>query len=84
MSKLKTLIAEARASQPIHERISAANWALIAQQCGQAEIAEIQERIAHLKVELTSVEVWDGDTQDDINLAIYAFTQLLKSASSHG
>jgi len=31
--------------------------------------------------ELASVEEWDGDTQDEINIAISRFSQLLKFAS---
>jgi hypothetical protein len=34
-------------------------------------------RIAALNAELASVEEWDGDTQDDIYLAISRFSRLL-------
>lgn len=78
MSKLAELIAEAQAGLSIQERISEEKWAAIAAQCGAAEAAEVRERIAPLKAELETIEDWDGDTRDDINAAIYRFTQLLR------
>jgi hypothetical protein len=53
----------------------------IAKQCGSDEIAETRARIEALKTESASVEKWDGDTQDEINIAIFRFSQLLKLAS---
>ncbi|MCP1623661.1 hypothetical protein [Pseudomonas nitroreducens] len=78
MSKLAELIAEAQAGLSIQERISEEKWAAIAAQCGATEAAEIRERIALLKAELETIEDWDGDTRDDINVAIYRFTKLLE------
>lgn len=51
-------------------------WKAIASKCGPAEIAEITERIATLKAELRTIEEWDGETMDDINIAIYQFSLL--------
>jgi hypothetical protein len=44
------------------------------------EIAEIERRIESLRAELETVEAWDGDTRDEIHLAIYQFSQLLRMA----
>ncbi|NWB23933.1 MULTISPECIES: hypothetical protein [unclassified Pseudomonas] len=41
----------------------------------------IQKQIESLKAELVSVEGWDGDTQDEINAAIFRFSNLLKLAT---
>ena len=38
-------------------------------------------RNTSLKAELVSVEDWDGDTQDEINVAIFRFSNLLRLAS---
>lgn len=81
MSKLSALIAQAKAGLSIQESIPEARWAAIAKQCGGDEIAEIRARIEALKTELASVEEWDGDTQDEINMAIFRFSQLLNLAS---
>ncbi|WP_236170218.1 hypothetical protein [Pseudomonas parasichuanensis] len=78
MSKLIALIAEAQAGLSIQEKIPEERWAAIAAQCGAVEVAEIMERIALLKAELETIEDWDGDTRDDINAAIYRFSQLLR------
>lgn len=80
MTNLKKLIAEESRGLSIQGRISDVRWAAIAAQCGAAEIAEIQDRIASLNSELASIEEWDGDAQDEIHIAIYRFTQLLKMA----
>ncbi|MHC8301598.1 hypothetical protein [Pseudomonas sp. ZS1P83] len=53
----------------------------VAKQCGDEEIADIQELIKSLKAELASVEDWDGDTQDEINVAISLLSNLLRFAS---
>lgn len=82
MSKLAALIAEAQAGLSIQERVPEEKWAAIASQCGAAEAAEIRERIAFLKAELETIEDWDGDTRDDINTAIYRFSQILRHIAS--
>lgn len=81
MSKLTALIAEAQSGLSIQESIPEEKWAAIAAQCGTVEVAEIMERIALLKAELETIEDWDGDTRDDINAAIYRFSQLLRRAA---
>lgn len=81
MSKLSALIAQASAGLSVQQSIPAEKWAAIAQQCGDEEVAEIRDRIDALKVELLTVEEWDGDTQDEIHLAIAHFTRMLELAS---
>lgn len=83
MSNLQKLILEAKNGLSVQERIPDNKWLEIAELCGPAEIAEIEFRIENLRAELVSVEKWDGDTQDDINLAIYKFKQLLDAAKAH-
>lgn len=80
MSRLPTLLAQARSALSIQQQIPHEKWVAIASQCGPAEIAEIERRIESLRAELETVEAWDGDTRDDINLAIYQFSQLLRMA----
>ncbi len=80
MSNLQKLIENAKSGLSVQEKISADGWQAIAKQCGASEIHEIEQRIARLRAELETIEEWDGDTQDDIHLAISSFTQLLKSA----
>ena len=80
MSNLQKLIENAKSGLSVHEKISADGWRAIAKQCGASEIHEIEQRIARLRAELETVEAWDGDTLDDIHLAISSFTQLLRSA----
>lgn len=82
MSRLAALIAEAQAGLSVQERISEEKWAAIASQCGAAERAEIKNRIASLEAELETIEDWDGDTADEINMAIYRFSQLLRLTAS--
>ncbi|UOB24286.1 hypothetical protein MRY17_00865 [Pseudomonas orientalis] len=82
MSNLQNLIVNARSGLALDEKISNDRWQAIAKQCGAAEIEEIEQRIVSLRAELETVEEWDGDTQDDIHLAINTFTQLLKAAKS--
>ncbi|MFZ3283913.1 hypothetical protein [Pseudomonas sp.] len=82
MSKLSVLIAQASAGLSVQQSISDEKWAAIAQQCGDEEVAEIRDRIDALKAELLTVEEWDGDTQDEIHLAIARFTRMLKLASN--
>lgn len=81
MSRLSTLIAEARSGLSIQEQIPYKKWAAIASQCGAEEIAEIERRIVSLRAELETIEAWDGDTMDDINIAIILFSQLLRMAA---
>ena len=83
MSNLQKLILEARNGLSIQEQIPDQKWREIATFCGPAEIAEIELRIQDLRAELESVEEWDGDTQDDINLAIYKFKLLLEAEKAH-
>ncbi|WIX03193.1 hypothetical protein QK899_01800 [Pseudomonas sp. AR5] len=83
MSNLQKLILEAQNGLSVQERIPDQKWREIAPFCGAAEIAEIEFRIQNLRTELESVEEWDSDTQDDINLAISKFEQLLDAAKSH-
>ncbi len=83
MSKLSALIAEARTGLSIQESISEASWEAIAIRCRDEEIADIGGRIEALKLELASVEEWDGDAQDEINVAISKFSYLLKLASAN-
>ena len=82
MSNLQKQIADARSGLSVQEKISDVGWQAIAEQCGAAEIEEIEQRIARLRAELETVEEWDGDTQDDIHLAISSFTRLLRSAEA--
>ncbi|MCP1509937.1 hypothetical protein J2Y83_000064 [Pseudomonas marginalis] len=82
MSNLQKLIENAKSGLSVQEKISAEDWQAISKQCGAPEIAEIEQRIARLRAELETVEEWDGDTQDDIHLAISRFTQLLRSAKA--
>lgn len=82
MSNLQKLIVNARAGLALHEKISDDDWQAIAMQCGAAEIEEIELRIVSLRAELETVEEWDGDTLDEIHVAIYRFTQLLRLAKA--
>lgn len=77
MSKLSALIDDAKVGLSIQESIPEARWNAIAAHCGAPEVAEIKARIASLKAELATIEEWDGDTQDDIHLAISRFSRLL-------
>ena len=82
MSKLSALIDEARVGLSIQQRIPDAKWDSIAGNCGASEIAEIKARLIALETELTTVDKWDGDTQDDIHLAISRFSRLLVLAGA--
>ena len=83
MSHLQQLLVEAKKGLEPWEKIPDSELQWVANQCKAPELAEIQERIGALKAELTTVEEWDGDTQDDINLAIAFFAKLAQLAS-HG
>ena len=78
MSKLSTLIDDARAGLSVQQSIPGVRWDAIASHCGPPEIEEIKARIIALKEELATVEEWDGDTQDDIHFAISRFSRLLE------
>ena len=80
MSKLSAMIAQASAGLSVQQRISDEKWAAITQQCGDEEVAEIRSRIDALRTELSTVEDWDGDTQDEIHLAIAQFARMLEHA----
>lgn len=82
MSKLSALITDATAGLSIQERISDARWDAIAGNCGPFEVEEIEARIMSLRAELAIVEAWNGDTQDDIHLAISRFSRLLALAGT--
>lgn len=83
MSKLTALIVEARTGLSVQESIPDASWEAVAKQCQKEEIADIRGRIEALKSELASVEEGDGDTQDEINVAISKFSYLLKLATDN-
>ena len=76
MSNLQSLLLTAKDGLALGQSIPQSRWAAIAAKCGPTELAEIQIRIAKLRSELVAVEEWDGDTQDDIHVAIDFFTQL--------
>ena len=78
MSSLQSILLEAKEGLSPWERLPATRCRQIAVQCGPEEICEIHDRIASLKAELLTVEDWDGDTQDDINMAIAFFNGLLQ------
>jgi len=76
MSRLQNLLLQAKEGLQPWERIPGAKLPVIAAQCGVAELAEIRARIGALQQELSTVEDWDGDTQDDIHLTIAFFCKL--------
>ncbi|UWX03486.1 hypothetical protein H1235_10175 [Pseudoxanthomonas sp. NC8] len=78
MSNLQSMLLEAKAGLAPWQRVPETKWQEIAAQCGPQEVQEIYARIASLKAELLTVEDWDGDTQDDINLTIAFFNGLLQ------
>ena len=80
MSQLSALIEQARAGLSIQESIPQERWEAVARRCQSEEVAEIRGRIESLKLELASVEDWDGDTQDEINITISKFSYLLRLA----
>lgn len=81
MSSLQSILLKAKEGLSPWERIPATKWQLIAAQCGPEELGEIHTRIASLQAELLTVEDWDGDTQDDINMTIAFFNGLLQLAN---
>ncbi len=76
MSNLQSLLLTAKEGLALGQSIPQSRWPAIAAKCGPAELAEIHIRIAKLRAELEAVEEWDGDTQDDIHIAIDFFAQL--------
>lgn len=77
MSNLQNILVQAKAGLEPWEPIPQAQWQSIAANCGPAEFEEIETRIQNLKQELTETPDWDGDTQDDINKALWFFKSLL-------
>ncbi|MBT0570364.1 hypothetical protein KIK84_08495 [Curvibacter sp. CHRR-16] len=76
MSNLQSLLLTAKEGLAIGQSIPQTRSPAIAAKCGPTEVAEIHIRIAKLRAELEAVEEWDGETQDDIHVAIDFFTQL--------
>jgi hypothetical protein len=79
MSNLQKILEHAKAGLQPWEPIPQARWQAIAAECGQAEFQDIEGRIQTLKTELAETPDWDGDTQDDINRALWFFKYLLES-----
>jgi hypothetical protein len=77
LSRLQRILVAEKEGVALGQSIPSTRWPAIAEQCGADEVAEIRSRIQALRRELENVEEWDGDTQDDINHAIYFFDQLL-------
>jgi hypothetical protein len=77
MSNLQKILEQAKAGLQPWEPIPQAQWQSIAANFGPAEFEEIETRIQNLKQELTETPDWDGDTQDDINKALWFFKSLL-------
>lgn len=76
MSELQSILMTAKEGLALGQSIPQSRWAAIAAQCGKNEIVEIHQRISKLQMELETIEDWDGDTQDDIHIAIDFFTRL--------
>lgn len=76
MSELQSILMAAKEGLAPGQSIPQSRWPAIAAQCGADEVVEIHLRIAKLRAELEAVEEWDGDTQDDIHIAIDFFMQL--------
>jgi len=83
MSNLQSILLAAKTGLSPWQRIPEAKWQEIAAQCGAEEVQEIHARVASLKAELLTIEEWDGDTQDDINLSIAFFNGLLQLANGN-
>lgn len=77
MSKLQPILAKAKADLNPWDSIPQSRWRQIAAQCGPLEIADIRARLETLKVELLSTDASDGDTQDDINAAMFVLRGIL-------
>lgn len=79
MSNLQKILEQAKLGLKPWEPIPQAQWQAIAAKCGQAEFQDIERRIQKLKNELAETPDWDGDTQDDINSALWFMKSLLES-----
>ncbi|RZT05796.1 hypothetical protein EV582_4115 [Duganella sp. BK701] len=79
MSNLQKILEQAKLGLKPWEPIPQAQWQAIAAGCGQEEFQDIERRIQKLKNELAETPDWDGDTQDDINSALWFFKSLLES-----
>lgn len=77
MSKLRSILEQAKAGLQPWEPIPQAQWPAIAAACGPAEFQEIEVRVQSLMQELADTPDWDGDTQDDINRTMWFFNSLL-------
>ena len=77
MSNLQKILEQAKAGMKPWQPIPKAQWQAIAADCGQ----DIERRILNLRNELAETPEWDGDTQDDINLALWFFKSLLEFRS---
>jgi hypothetical protein len=54
------------------------HYRLIAQQCGESELAEIRLRLSELETQSREVPEWDEDAQDEIWRAMEMFVIVLK------
>ena len=80
MSRLQEILVEAKKGMDPWESIPESKYIDIAAQCREQEIIELRERILNLEKELEEVEIWDGDTQDDIHKAKVFFNKLIELA----
>lgn len=78
MNKLNSILIQAKEGLSPWEPIPEKNWPNIAGQLGHEDLPEIQQRIDALKTELETIPDWDGDTQVEINKAIYFFNELIR------
>ena len=77
MNKLTNLFIAARKGLSPYDRTPDAALTSIANQCGRDEIASIHIQLKQLKAELIMCPEWDGDTQDQIWLAIQMLRTLM-------
>jgi hypothetical protein len=59
------------------------HFGLIAQQCGESELAEIRLRLSELVVQSREVPEWDEDAQEEIWRAREMFAMVLKFHGQH-
>ncbi len=78
MSKLNSILIKAKEGLSPWEPIPEQNWLKIARQLNLEDLPEIQQRIDDLKSELETIPDWDGDTQVELNKAIYFFDELIR------
>ncbi|MCA9090229.1 MAG: hypothetical protein KDA90_16525 [Planctomycetaceae bacterium] len=57
--------------------IPESHYTLIAQQCGEQELAEIRQRLQALEQQAQDIPDWDGDSQDDIWRARRLFAAII-------